>query len=1201
MAPRLKQLELQGYKTFASRNQFEFPANITAIVGPNGAGKSNVADSLRWVLGEQSYTLLRGRKTEDMIFAGSEHRPRAGMAQATITFDNEDGWLPIEFSEVSISRRAYRDGQNEYLLNGQRVRLKEISELLARSGLAERTYTIIGQGLVDAALSLKPDERRKFFEEAAGIGLYRGRREEALTRLDTTRRNLERVQDILSELEPRLASLEKQAKRVIEYERIKADLQLLLQDWYGYHWHAGQRELLHAQEVFRVQDERLLQARRRLEEVERKAESARGKLQSLRVELNAWHLQSSELHRNREQISRNLAVLDERHRSLLGQEQSLKSDQVRLEEEQQARQDRVTAMQTDVERLKTELGDAQEQAAQARKNLEMRLAERERAERELRDARRALTDSETRQVQVKARKDEVQGRVEGLQKSLQNLNETLAREAQVLETARKALQEAETKRDAVQNEQKQKEREHQEHRQQVEQLETRRKKLQDERSRLEAERSRLRAQLDVLEQAERSFSGLNQGARFLLQAAKQGQLRGGYRPLNALLEMPAEYEVAIAAILGEHLDGVYIDNDADLEDALLLLEKGGKGRAVLFPCGPNDQAKVMNAPTDDGCLGVAAELVTAPAELQPYLKVLLGQVVVAQDRVSARRIARNLPPHARAVTLSGEVFWGSGVVVAGQDGRSGMISRPREKRELQTALESLENDLVRVTSEFKDLDASLEAARSKEKDLDRQVREAGQRVNQAQAAYQKASLEMEQVRQRSEWQRKQVTSLEEQILAAGKEIQQLETTLKELGEKVQGLLDQVRQRSRSLNGLPVEELQTEVNHWNTNAAVASRAVRDAEARLMEYQQVLTANQQRQEDVRRRIQELADALVQLEAEKAALKEKESGLNRQMDILNEQIQPAEDELAGMEKDYDTLQGELATAQQQVSLADRYATQAQLDLTRQRESLDNLRRKIEEDFGLVVLEYNENITGPTPLPLEGMVNALPVLTELPTGLDENISRQRALLRRMGAINPDAHKEYLEVRERYDFLVEQVEDLKTADGDLRKVITELDDLMKQEFRKTFDAVAAEFKQMFTRLFGGGSARLVLQDEENPVDTGIDIEARLPGRREQGLALLSGGERSLTAVALIFSLLKVSPTPFCVMDEVDAMLDEANVGRFCELLAELSQNTQFVLITHNRNTVQTAGVIYGVTMGRDSASQVISLRLDEIGEDMVR
>ncbi|NTU75136.1 MAG: AAA family ATPase, partial [Anaerolineaceae bacterium] len=235
MRPRLKSLELQGYKTFASRTLFEFPGTITAIVGPNGSGKSNVSDSLRWVLGEQSYSLLRGRKTEDMIFSGSEQRPKAGMASSSITFDNEDGWLPIDFTEVSITRRAYRDGENEYLLNNQRVRLKDISELLSQSGLSERTYTIIGQGLVDAALSLKPEERRKFFEEAAGIGLYRSRREESLNRLDVTRRNIERVVDILGELEPRLRSLEKQAKKAQEYDRIKADLRILLRDWYGFH------------------------------------------------------------------------------------------------------------------------------------------------------------------------------------------------------------------------------------------------------------------------------------------------------------------------------------------------------------------------------------------------------------------------------------------------------------------------------------------------------------------------------------------------------------------------------------------------------------------------------------------------------------------------------------------------------------------------------------------------------------------------------------------------------------------------------------------------------------------------------------------------------------------------------------------------------------------------------------------------------
>jgi chromosome segregation protein len=325
-----------------------------------------------------------------------------------------------------------------------------------------------------------------------------------------------------------------------------------------------------------------------------------------------------------------------------------------------------------------------------------------------------------------------------------------------------------------------------------------------------------------------------------------------------------------------------------------------------------------------------------------------------------------------------------------------------------------------------------------------------------------------------------------------------------------------------------------------------------------------------------------------------------LNRQIDILQEQIDPAEEELTDMERAYSELQQTQTAAQQAVAAADRYSTQAQLELSRQREALDSLRRRIEDDFGLVALEYTNHVTGQDTLPLGDMVKQLPMVTEIPQELEDNINRQRALIRRMGSINPEAQSEYEAVRERYDFLIDQVEDLKTADEDLRKVITELDELMRREFRKTFDAVAAEFKQMFTRLFGGGSARLVLIDADSPVDAGIDIEARLPGRREQGLALLSGGERSLTAVALIFALLKVSPTPFCVMDVVDAALDEANVGRFCELLSELSKNTQFILITHNRNTVQTAGVIYGVTMGRDSASQIISLRLDEIGEDMV-
>ena len=327
---RLKSLELHGYKTFASRTEFQFADKVTAIVGPNGSGKSNVADSLRWVLGEQSFSLLRGKKTEDMIFAGSEQRPRASMASATVTFDNSEAWLPIDFTEVAITRRAYRDGENEYLLNGQRVRLKDISELLAKSGLAERTYTIIGQGLVDTALALKAEERRRLFEEAAGIGLYRTRREESLKRLETTRHNLERVQDILVELQPRLRSLERAARRVQEYEQVKADLRLLLRDWYGYHWHREQQDLTAAREAASLQETDLEKAKASYAGLDEKLAAVREQIAGLRARLNSWHRQSAQLHTRRETLSRDLAVADERARALAEQGQAARAELTRL-------------------------------------------------------------------------------------------------------------------------------------------------------------------------------------------------------------------------------------------------------------------------------------------------------------------------------------------------------------------------------------------------------------------------------------------------------------------------------------------------------------------------------------------------------------------------------------------------------------------------------------------------------------------------------------------------------------------------------------------------------------------------------------------------------------------------------------------------------------------------------------------------------
>ncbi len=1201
MISRLKSLELHGYKTFASRTNFEFPGTITAVVGPNGSGKSNIADAIRWVLGEQSYSLLRGRKTEDMIFAGSEMRPRASMASASITFDNEDGWLPIDYTEVSIARRAYRDGQNEYILNGQRVRLKEISELLAQSGLAERTYTIIGQGLVDAALSLKPEERRRFFEEAAGIGLYRSRREEALARLETTRRNLERVHDILAELEPRLRSLEKQAAKAIEYERIKGELRMLLREWYGYYWHRTQQDFTKAREILAVHEERLQQARDRLLEVEKRLKTKREEIQSVRSELSAWHLQSAELHNQREKISRDLAVLDERQRALTDQIRLHESDLTRLEEEQKAQQGRLELVRAEREEQEKTYLEALSQREAAQGILDELTSTRQGVETDLQEKRRKLAALQTRQVEIQAQRNELQHRVDSLQKDRQRLQQGLEPSDIAVREAHHRLENAQQVQEKSQAERLDLETKLTEISEKIKAAEGRYRQLQEKLAVAQANISQLNAQIEVLTQAELSHSGLNQGTRLVLSSAERGGIRGRFFAINKILEVPAEYENAVAAALGDFLDAIALEAEEDAEKALEMLVGTEKGRAILLPLTWLKPEKRLTSPADSDCLGVAAELVNKPDSLGSLVDLLLGQVLVVTNRAAARKLAAQQEAHVRVVTLAGEVFYGSGIVAAGQESRTSLISRPRQLRELQARRDEQVSESQQLQKEADKQAKTLEKFRSEQAEVEGKLAENARMLADAVKMVHKASLDYEQARQKADWQKSQVEELSARIANGIAEISSLAEGDERTSLEQSEVEKQIRALELKLEEIPLDEPQAQVFHWRTQAAIHERVLKESEQREKEFAQRLASSQAQAEVLRKRQKEAGEQLQQLDQDKNLLREKELLLNTEIDELRSLIEPAEARLAGLETQYERILADQAAAQQNLAVSERHASQAQLEMTRIRDSLENLQRRIEEDFGLVAFEYQGDISGPTPLPFEGMVEQLPTIIELPTDLEDNINRQRSQLRRIGAVNPEAQQEYLSVKERYEFLSTQVVDLKKADEDLREVIAELDALMKKEFLKTFDLVASEFKVNFTRLFGGGSARLVLHDGENPTETGIDIEARLPGRREQGLSLLSGGERSLTAVALIFSLLKVSPTPFCVLDEVDAMLDEANVGRFTELLVELSQNTQFIVITHNRNTVQVADVIYGVTMSKDTASQVISLRLDEVTEELAK
>jgi chromosome segregation protein len=1192
---------LHGYKTFAAKTTFRFAEGITAIVGPNGSGKSNIADALRWVLGEQSYSLLRAKKTEDMIFAGSEQRPRAGMASAGVTFDNSNGWLPVDFSEVSLARRAYRDGRNEYLLNSQHVRLKDINELLAQSGLSERTYTILGQGLVDASLALKADERRRLFEEAAGIGLYRSRREEALRRLDATQRNLDRVLDILAELEPRLKSLERQAARAQEYAQVQADLKLLLREWYGYHWHRAQHELADSLELSRSQEVKLLEARETYQGLRQNYASFRDRLNALRARLNSWHRQSAQLHENRESVSQELATQEERQRSLLDSRQATESEAALLVEELKSGRGQHSEAEKEFLQQQGELAEASSQLTSARAELETLVAEKQDAERELNAERKKLEALTTTQIQLGTRLEELGSRQEAagekrvaLEGEFSAADAALEKAEDELEQAANGLKASETAVKKVEAEQTVVKRN------QLAVSEELKQKNAELTQKL-AEQDRLRARLEILDQAEQALEGYGDGARLLLDAARKKGLRGVRDIVSRIMDVPADLETAITAALGEYLDAVILLSGQDAGEALKILDDDRSGRASLLPLDWLKYAQPLKIVKSGNCLGVAADLVQVTPEYRPVVDLLLGHVLVVKDRQAARPALSGQPDHARAVTLHGEVYFASGQVLAGQTSKTASLGRPRQRRELQKALETTETAIQDLHKSIAKTNRRLTDIQSELEEIESKLAEARAAVEAALRTERSARGSEESARRQRDW----LTGQREELVAQSAQVEaeqaSIAVRIAQIDQEVSALQEAVRTRTAALAGISMDEVQQQVAAWTTRSAVAENALGAARRRLDERQAEIGRVETRALQLSQKSAEIEQALTSLDQERETLRSRTSSMNRELEDLRGLIQPAEQELASTETMEAELQKMELDGQGSLSRVERQFNQIQLDLGRRQEALENLRQKIEDDFGLVAFDYATDVSGPVPLPFEGMVEQLPSVPELPADLEENLNRQRALIRRMGAVNPEAQQEFKSVKERHVFLTTQLEDLRKAEADLHQVIAELDELTRREFQKTFQAVADEFHVIFHRLFGGGSARLVLTDPENLTETGIDIEARLPGRREQGLSLLSGGERSLTAIALVFSLLRVSPTPVCVMDEVDAMLDEANVGRFRDLLVELSKQTQFIIITHNRNTVQAADVIYGVTMGRDSASQIISLKLDEISEEYLK
>lgn len=1196
---RIKRVVIHGFKTFARKTEFIFDPGVTAVVGPNGSGKSNIVDAVRWCLGEQSFSLLRSKKTSDVIFSGSDKKARLGMVEVSITLDNSAGEIPIDFAEVEISRRAYRDGDNEYLVNGQRVRLQDVVDLLAQTGLGKRTYSVVGQGLIDRALSMAPEERRSLFEEAAGITGYQIKRATALRRLEVTEQNLTRVRDIVAELSPRLGYMRRQAERAREREQLARDLQALLRDWYGFRWHTALRnlEVHHAEE----QAARTVAAARQatLTAATAQIDELRGRQAHLRGQLADLHARASQLHRQAEGVGRELAVAQERHHQTQARREDAERELAPLQGEMAALAERLQEMQATIGALAAEVAARQQTVDATQAEVGARQQERAQAQAAVDAARRALQQAQQRRTELHSRITQIDERRQALTASRRDQETTLvaagsaaATAGAALVAAEQAAAEAEAAVAAAQAE--------------IAALEqtvvTRREDLRSaEQQRQEADRAldRLQTRFDLLNRLRDDGAGYGGGVRAVLQAGRTGgKLAGVLGTVASLVRVPPHLDKAIETALGGALQNVVVERWQDATAAIELLKQQRGGRATFLPLDRLNNLPAIAAPRTAGILGNALDLVEFDGHVAPALEQLLNRIWVADDLPAARRALDSLGggPRPTVVTLAGEIVRPGGAVTGGSDGARGddsLLTRERELRELPAAIASGKAAAQAAAVVCAAVAQQIERAAA---DLQRRQMAVGELASQEKAR----RHELGELRRQADRARQLQQFQAERLAQVGVEAEQLLAQQHALAgelaaaEQAQAAAQEaLAGAERALASVTADALLQELANRRA-ALVEAQGRRQSQQSL--HDNTMRSRQALAEQIARKARQIDDLRGEgerLAVQLGALGEREDVLNRELEVLQTAIAPVEGELSTLEDRLEAGEQEERQLQHALRKEESAWNAAQLQLQRSEDALHQLRHEIEQDLGLVALEQSADVAYQPPLPWDAFVEQLPVLESVPETMEGEVRESRNRLARLSNVNPDAPREYEEAAGRYEFLSTQAEDLEAAAADLRKIIAELDQRMQVELRRTFDAVAREFTHFFQQLFNGGTAHLELTDPENIGASGIEIIARPPGKRPQSLALLSGGERSLAACALIFAILRVSPTPFCVLDEVDAALDEANIDRFRSTLETLSDETQFIIVTHNRRTLEGANTIYGVTMGDDGISRVMSLRLE--------
>ena len=1183
----LKALEIQGFKAFPDKTVLNFAEDITAVVGPNGSGKSNISDAIRWVMGEQSAKALRGAKMEDVIFSGTEKRSPVGFAQVTLVIDNTEHIFPtMEESEVSVTRRYYRSGESEYYINRQSVRLKDVTELFMDTGLGREGYSIIGQGKIDEILSAKSGERREIFEEAAGISKFRHRKEESERKLQRTEENLLRINDKISELELQVEPLRQQSEKAKKYLILRDELRVLEISVWLENLDALKTGARKLEADFRAAEQQREEARAALDALYAEGEQYGERMREKDMEAERIRAEAALLDGQAKDQEAAIAVLES---SIAHHKENIDRAKRELEEtgsraggleKQAAQQDaRVEDMDRRAAELNAALDALLEQARAAAEQAGGAQSEAEGLRAQEAIAAAAAADARAEAAAITAENGQITERKAAVEQELETTEEQLESTKTQARANRRALEEAQDEADAAANVIAG-------HSLRMEERNKKAAAATERKMKLTMDVGALDNRIRLLTEMERDYEGFNKAVKVVMQA--KNSLRGIHGPVAGLMKTDGKYSLAIEIALGAGLQNIVVDREEDAKSAINFLKQREVGRATFLPLTAirGDELRQRGVEEEFGFVGIASRLVSFAPQYTNIFNNLLGRTVIVEDMDCGITMARKYQNAFRIVTLDGQVINRGGSMTGGSTSRgAGVLSRAAELEQLNGRVGAMHEKLEAAKKEEETLLRELNAVKYELETAEAQRLEAEKEVLRLEGTKKHFDVLLDSLRENLENLEGELESLDGRLEDNAKRSAAVEKTIAEQEELAAGFHRQAEEllagQSELLaqSGALTEEITGRKTELAGLAAEREAAVRRA-ADLRQLAADLTGDSTQKEQVIAGYQKSIDeANAQIEQHQALLKtlaEQGQSFRDQLTALNEEKIALEAERTAQNRKLQETNDSFLDLERVVSrLEQKRATSAM----EEKQILDRLWERYELSHSDAQMQRVE---------LESVGKATRRIGELNRDI-----------KALGTINIGAIEEFERVNERYTYLTDQRNDVEQAKSNLEGIIEEITGQMTVIFAEQFKLLSQSFQETFTELFGGGTAKLELEDENDILGCGIEIKAQPPGKSLKTISLLSGGEKAFVAIALYFAILKVHPTPFCVMDEIEAALDDANVTRTARYMRTLAGKTQFIVITHRRGTMEEADVLYGVTMQEQGVSKILTINLNDMAKEL--